>query len=91
VHVQRAIAVLVTAIAIGIPLFNFAPKLYRWLLQDRMRKLYRRLRVVEKAMQKTLTAPQLAVAASRSGVHRRGIGNSSNATLGNVFWLQTRH
>jgi TRAP transporter TAXI family solute receptor len=37
-HVQRAIAVLVTAIAIGIPLFNFAPKLYRWLLQDRMRK-----------------------------------------------------
>jgi TRAP-type uncharacterized transport system substrate-binding protein len=60
VHVQRAIAVLVTAIAIGIPLFNFAPKLYRWFLQDRMRKLYRRLRVVEKAMQKKLTAPQLA-------------------------------
>jgi hypothetical protein len=60
VHVQRAIAVLVTAIAIGIPLFNFAPKLYRWFLQDRMRKLYRRLRVVEKAMQKKLTAPKLA-------------------------------
>jgi TRAP-type uncharacterized transport system substrate-binding protein len=60
VHVQRAIAVLVTAIAIGIPLFNFAPKLYRWFLQDRMRKLYRRLRVVEKAMQEKLTAPQLA-------------------------------
>ena len=59
VHVQRAIAVLVTAIAIGIPLFNFAPKLYRWFLQDRMRKLYRRLRVVEKAMQVKLTAPQL--------------------------------
>jgi len=53
--------VLVTAIAIGIPLFNFAPKLYRWFLQDRMRKLHRRLRVVEKAMQKKLTAPQLAV------------------------------
>jgi hypothetical protein len=61
VHVQRAIAVLVTAIAIGIPLFNFAPKLYRWFLQDRMRKLYRRLRVVEKAMQEKLTAHQLAV------------------------------
>jgi hypothetical protein len=60
VHVQRAIAVLVTAIAIGIPLFNFAPKIYRWFLQDRMRKLYRRLRVVEKEMQKKLTAPQLA-------------------------------
>jgi hypothetical protein len=60
VYVQRAIAVLVTTIAVGIPLFNFAPKLYRWLLQDRMRKLYRRLRVVENAMQKKLTAPQLA-------------------------------
>jgi TRAP-type uncharacterized transport system substrate-binding protein len=59
IHVQRAFAVLVTAIAIGIPLFNFAPKLYRWFLQDRMRKLYRRLRVVEKAMQAKLTAPQL--------------------------------
>jgi len=59
VYVQRAIAVLVTAIAIGIPLFNFAPKLYRWFLQDRMRKLYTRLRVIEKAMQEKLTAPQL--------------------------------
>jgi TRAP-type uncharacterized transport system substrate-binding protein len=59
VHVQRAIAVLVTAIAIGIPLFNFAPKIYRWFLQDRMRKLYRRLMVVEKEMQKKPTAPQL--------------------------------
>jgi TRAP-type uncharacterized transport system substrate-binding protein len=59
VHVQRVVAVLITAIAIGIPLFNFAPKLYRWFLQDRMRKLYRRLRVVEKAMQTKLTAPQL--------------------------------
>jgi TRAP-type uncharacterized transport system substrate-binding protein len=59
VHMQRAIAVLVTAIAIGIPLFNFAPKLYLWFLQDRMRTLYRRLRVVEKAMQEKLTAPQL--------------------------------
>jgi hypothetical protein len=23
--------------------------------------------------------------------HRLGIGNSSNATLGNIFWLETRH
>jgi hypothetical protein len=40
VHVQRAIAVLVAAIAIGIPLLNLAPKLYRWFLDDHMRKLY---------------------------------------------------
>jgi hypothetical protein len=41
------------------PLFNFAPKLYRWFLQDRMRKLYRRLRIIEEALQKELTAPQV--------------------------------
>ena len=59
-HVQRLLAVLLAAGVIVYPLFSFAPKLYRWFLQDRMRKLYRRLRVVEKAMKANLTAPQLA-------------------------------
>ena len=59
VHVQRALAVLVTAIAIGIPLFNFAPKLYRWFLHDQMRKLYRRLRIVEETSQTELTTRQV--------------------------------
>jgi|SRR5436190_8372869 TRAP-type uncharacterized transport system substrate-binding protein len=58
VHVQRAIAVLVAAIAIGIPLFSFAPKLYLWFVKSYMAKLYRRLRVVEKASQAELTVPQ---------------------------------
>ena len=61
VHVERAIAVLVTALAVGIPLFNFAPKLYQWFLHDHMRKLYRRLRTVEEALQKALTVPQVTV------------------------------
>jgi hypothetical protein len=59
VHVQRAIAVLVAAIAIGIPLFNLPPKLYRWFLDDHIRKLYRRLRTIEEASQTELTTPQL--------------------------------
>ena len=59
VHVERAIAVLVTALALGIPLFNFAPKLYQWFLHDHIRKLYRRLRTVEEALQKALTVPQV--------------------------------
>jgi hypothetical protein len=59
-HVQRLFAVLLAAGVIVYPLFSFAPKLYRWFLQDRMRKLYRRLRTVEKAMKANLTAPQLA-------------------------------
>ncbi len=58
-HVQRLLAVLLAAGVIVYPLFSFAPKLYRWFLQDRMRKLYRRLRVVEKTMKESLTASQL--------------------------------
>jgi TRAP-type uncharacterized transport system substrate-binding protein len=58
-HVQRLLAVLLAAGVIVYPLFNFAPKLYQWFLQDRMRKLYRRLRIVEKAMKENLTASQL--------------------------------
>ena len=60
-HVQRLLAVLLAAGVIVYPLFNFSPKLYRWFWQDRMRKLYRRLRIVEKTMKENLTAPQLAV------------------------------
>src|SRR5262249_1066653 len=52
------LAVLLAGGAIIYPLFNFAPKLYQWFLQDRMRKLYRRLRIVEDASQTELTAPQ---------------------------------
>jgi TRAP-type uncharacterized transport system substrate-binding protein len=59
-HVQRLLAVLLAAGVIIYPLLNFAPKLYRWFLQDRMRKLYRRLRTVEKAMKENLAASQLA-------------------------------
>jgi hypothetical protein len=59
-HVQRLLAVLLAAGVIVYPLFSFAPKLYRWFLQDRMRKLYRRLRIVEKTMKENLTASQLA-------------------------------
>src|SRR3979409_1488724 len=58
-HVQRLLAVLLAAGVIIYPLFSFAPKLYRWFLQGRMRKLYRRLRIVEKAMKAKLTASQL--------------------------------
>jgi hypothetical protein len=59
-HVLRLLAVLLAGGAIIYPLFNLAPKLYQWLLQDRMRRLYRRLRIVEDAAQTELTAPQVA-------------------------------
>ena len=59
VHAQRAIAALVTIVAIGLPLFNFAPKLYLWFVKSHMAKLYRRLRVVEMESQAKLTIPKV--------------------------------
>jgi hypothetical protein len=58
-YVQRIIAVLVAVIAIIIPLFNYAPKLYLWFIRDRVRKLYRRLRIIDKALLTELTTPQV--------------------------------
>ena len=49
-YVQRVIAVLVAAIAIVVPVFNYAPKFYLWFIRERVRRLYRRLRVVDKEL-----------------------------------------
>ena len=59
-HVKRLIAVLLAAAAIVIPIFNFAPKLYQGFLQSRMRKLYRRLRIIENEMETQLTEAKVA-------------------------------
>jgi TRAP-type uncharacterized transport system substrate-binding protein len=60
VHAQRAIAALVTILAIGLPMFNYLPKLYMWLVRENMSRLYRRLRTIEKGLQSGLTIPQVA-------------------------------
>jgi len=57
-YVQRTIAFLVAALAILFPVFGFAPRLYAWFIQQRLRELYRRLRVIEKALQASPTAAQ---------------------------------
>ena len=46
-HAQRALAVFVTVIAIILPLFSYAPKLYKWLVEYRLHTMYRRLRTIE--------------------------------------------
>lgn len=56
---KRAVAVLVTAFAIVIPLMTYAPKLYQWLLHGYLQKLYRRLRAIERAMRTELSARQV--------------------------------
>jgi hypothetical protein len=41
--------------------FSFAPRLYAWFLQSYLKKLYRRLRVVETELETELTAPQIEI------------------------------
>jgi TRAP-type uncharacterized transport system substrate-binding protein len=53
---QRVVAVLVAVVAIVLPVFSYAPKLYLWFVRDRMRKLYRRRRIVDKTLLAELTA-----------------------------------
>ncbi len=58
-YAKRLIAVLLTAFAVIIPLFTYAPKLYEWFLHAYLQKLYRRLRAVETEMDAELTAAQV--------------------------------
>jgi hypothetical protein len=59
VYAERAIAFVVASVAIIFPAFGFAPRALAWLAQVRLRKLYRRLRVVENMIQGALTAAEL--------------------------------
>jgi TRAP-type uncharacterized transport system substrate-binding protein len=51
IYAQRAIALVVAALTIALPGFSIMPKLYAWLVQARLRKLYRRLRIVENTLE----------------------------------------
>lgn len=61
IYAQRTIALLIATLAIILPVFGFAPRLYGWFVQERLRKLYRRLRVIEQALQVELTVAQAEV------------------------------
>lgn len=58
-YARRALAILVTAVAILVPVFSYAPKLYLWFLRRRILQLYRQLRVVERELQPGLGESQL--------------------------------
>ena len=47
VHAQRAIAVLVTAIALGLPMFRFLPWAYNWITRRRLFYWYDQLKKLE--------------------------------------------
>ena len=60
VHAQRAIAVLVTAIALGLPLFRFLPVAYNWMTRRRLFYWYAQLKALEASFGDDLTDKRLA-------------------------------
>ena len=60
VHVQRAIAVVVTAIAIGLPLFHYLPVIYKWGTRRRLLHWYGQLRALEAAFESGFGSEHLA-------------------------------
>ena len=59
IHVQRAIAVLVTGIAIGLPLLHFLPQSYNWMIRRRLFYWYAELRTLEASFESTTSHKQL--------------------------------
>jgi uncharacterized protein len=55
-YAKRVTAILLTVIAIIIPIFSYAPRLYSWILQNHVEKLYRRLRAIEARLKLDLSA-----------------------------------
>jgi hypothetical protein len=71
-YAQRIIAVLATVIAIVIPVFSLAPKLYRSLVEYRLGSMYRRLREIETSLQKDVTASEVsALEAELASIDRK--------------------
>ena len=60
-YAKRVAAILIAAVAIVIPIFTLAPRLYAWLQRLRVIRLYRRLRIIEAGMQMALTSDVAAV------------------------------
>jgi len=60
VHAQRAIAVLVTVIALGLPLFRFLPVAYNWITRRRLFYWYAQLKALEASFDTDPTGKHLA-------------------------------
>ena len=57
IHVQRAIALLLTGIAIGLPLLHFLPQSYNWVIRRRLFYWYAELRTLEASFE-SITSQQ---------------------------------
>ena len=59
-HAQRALAVLLTVLAIVVPMLSYAPKLYKWLVEHRLRSMYSRLRAIEAILHNDIASKEVA-------------------------------
>jgi hypothetical protein len=59
-YARRMIAVAAAVVAIVLPLFSYAPKGYKWLVNERLNAMYRRLRRIEARLQHDVTAADVA-------------------------------
>ena len=59
-YIKRIVALLLAGFAVIIPLLTYGPKLYHWLLNSQLKKLYRRLRFIETRLRTELTVPEVA-------------------------------
>ena len=59
-YAKRVAAILIAAVAVIIPIFTYTPRLYAWIVNLRLLRLYRRLRLVNARLKGELTADQLA-------------------------------
>ena len=70
-YARRMIAVAAAVVAIVLPLFSYAPKGYKWLVNERLNAMYRRLRRIEARLQHDMTAADVAaLEADLDGVDR---------------------
>jgi TRAP transporter TAXI family solute receptor len=70
-YARRMIAMVATVIAIVLPLFSYAPKGYKWLVNERLNSMYRRLRRIKARLQNDMTAAEVsALEADLDGVDR---------------------
>ena len=70
-YARRMIAVVAAVIAIALPLFSYAPKGYKWLVNERLNAMYRRLRSIELRLQRDVTTSEvLTLEADLDGIDR---------------------
>ena len=58
-YVRRGLALLITVLAVALPIFSYAPKVYQWLIRRHILTLYRNLRLLDAKIRSGLSTRDL--------------------------------